>query len=48
MKECMYSYHYNRKRAIIRRSRSGYFVVLGVIGVAAIFSLYCLSSLVRV
>lgn len=46
MKEHMYSYHYHRKRAIVRRSRSGDFVVLGAIGFAAVFSLYCLGSLV--
>jgi len=47
MKECMYSYHYNRKRAIIKQNRSGQLIVLGVIGIATIFSLYCLSTLIR-
>ena len=47
MKECMYSYHYHRRRAIIRKDRSGQRILLWVLGLAACYSLYCLSTLVR-
>jgi len=48
MKECMYSYRYNRQRALIKKDRTGQFIFAGVIGIATIFSLYCLSQLVRI
>ena len=48
MKECMYSYRYNRQRAMIKPDRTGQFIFAGVIGIATIFSLYCLGSLLRI
>ena len=47
MKECMYTYHYYRKRAVVRRDRTGHKVFFWILGVAAIYSVYCLTTLVR-
>jgi len=47
MKECMYSYHYNQRRAIVRKDRAGQRILFWVLGVVACYSLYCLSTLVR-
>ncbi len=47
MKECMYSYHYNQRRAIIRKDRSGHRILFWVIGIAVIYGAYCLTSLIR-
>lgn len=45
MKECMYSYHYHRKRAIVRRNPASRFLCFGIIGVALLYGAYCLSTL---
>ena len=47
MKECMFSYHYNQRRAIVHKDRAGQRILFWVLGVAACYSLYCLSTLVR-
>ncbi|MBV5350401.1 hypothetical protein JZU71_04535 [bacterium] len=47
MKECMYSYHYNQRRAIIRREQSGRRVLFWVLGIVVIYGAYCLSTFVR-
>ena len=47
MKECMFSYHYNQRRAIVRKDRAGQRILFWVLGVAACYSIYCLSTLVR-
>ena len=47
MKECMYSYHYHRNRAIVRKDRKGSLVLFGLLGLVALYSVYCLSTLVR-
>ena len=47
VKECMYSYHYHRNRAIVRRDRTGSLVLFGILGIAALYGVYCLSTLVR-
>ena len=45
MKECMYSYHYYRKRAIVQRDQSSRLLCFGIIGVALLYGAYCLSTL---
>ena len=45
MKECMYSYHYHRKRAIVQRDQSSRLLCAGIIGVAILYGAYCLSTL---
>ena len=47
MKECMYTYHYHRNRAIVRRNQTGPRVLFGIIGIAALYGVYCLSTLIR-
>ena len=47
MKECMFSYHYNQRRAIVRKDRAGQRVFFLVIGIVAVFSVYCLTTLLR-
>ncbi len=47
MKECMYSYHYHRRRAIIQRDRRSHRAVVFAIGIVAIFSFYCITTLLR-
>ena len=47
MKECMYRYHYNQRRAIIRKDRSGHRILFWVIGITVIYGAYCLTSLIR-
>ena len=47
MKECMFSYHYNQRRAIVRKDRAGHRVFFLVIGIVAVFSVYCLTTLLR-
>lgn len=47
MKECMYTYHYHRKRAIVRRNRADHHLLFGILGVATLYGIYCLSTLVR-
>lgn len=47
MKECMYTYNYHRKRAVMKPGRDGNRVFFWVIGLAAIYGVYCLSTLVR-
>ena len=45
MKECMYSYHYHRNRAIIQRDQSASLICRSIIGVALLYGAYCLSTL---
>jgi len=47
MKECMYSYHYHRNRAILRKKQTGNLVLLGILGLVTIYGLYCLGTLAR-
>jgi len=47
MKECMYTYHYYRKRAVMKRGRKAHRAFFFIIGAAAIYSVYCLTTLVR-
>lgn len=47
MKDCMYTYHYYRKRAVVKRSRTGSRVVFWILGAAALYGMYCISTLVR-
>lgn len=47
MKECMYSYHYHRRRALVSKGKSGQRLLLLILGFAACYSLYCLSTLIR-
>jgi len=47
MKECMYTYHYHRNRAIVRPNQTGPRVLFGIIGLAALYGVYCLSTLIR-
>ena len=46
MKKCMYTYHYYRNHAVMKRNRKGHRVFFWVIGIAAVYSAYCLSTLV--
>lgn len=48
MKECMYTYHYHRKRAIVRQNRAGHFVLSGILSLAVLYGIYCLSTIVRI
>lgn len=48
MKECMYTYHYHRNRAIVRENRMGHRVLFGILGIATLYGAYCLSTFVRV
>jgi hypothetical protein len=45
MKECMYSYHYHRKRAIIQRDQSPRLICLGILGIVLLYGVYCLSAM---
>ena len=47
MKDCMYTYHYHRNRAVIKRGRDGHRVFFWILGIATVYSVYCLSTLVR-
>ena len=47
MKECMYTYHYHRKRAIVREKQTGRRVFFGILGIAVLYGAFCLSTLVR-
>ena len=45
MKECMYSYHYHRKRAIVRRNPASRLICFSILGIALLYGVYCLSAL---
>ena len=45
MKECMYSYHYHRNRAIVQRDQSPRLICLGILCIALLYGVYCLSAL---
>jgi hypothetical protein len=47
MKEFMYTYHYHRNRAVVRENRTGHHVLFGILGVAVLYSVYCLGTLIR-
>ena len=47
MKECMYTHHYYSKRAVVSRGRTAHKVFFFILGIAALYSVYCLTTLVR-
>jgi hypothetical protein len=47
MKDCMYSYHYHRNRAIMRKNQTGNCVLCSLLALVTLYGIYCLSTLVR-